>query len=552
MERKVLKLISDFNIDPLAGHMSGTADSNISIEVAPFGQVRQLLAIDGSKPWGSVIWTLPETTIPSFNKALSFAEIIVEQCLDEVDIFAQTILNYSADQPFTFVVNWALPPGYRGYGPLDWCPGLGIANLLAKMNLRLSEQLSESGNTYVLDVNRWLLAAPRNAAPKMWYAAKVPYSSQVFGSAASDLISAMRAACGESRRLLVLDLDNTLWGGVVGETGLEGIRLGGHDHVGEAFRDFQSELKALSTRGIQLAVVSKNDEQVALETIDKHPEMLLRRDNFAGWRVNWNDKAENIVSLVEELNLGLSSVVFIDDNPAERDRVRGALPDVLVPEWPSDPALYVSSLRALDCFDAVAISKEDRDRTTMHKSEQARKASKAIVTSINDWLLDLKTKLCVNRITKLNITRVTQLINKTNQLNLSTRRLSEMEVLDWIAMENRSMLAISVSDRFGEMGLVGIISVEAKGSKGQLVDFILSCRVMGRKIEEALIHLAMNELKRMNAVSIGARYIPTARNCPTLDVFRVSILKETSENYFEGDCMKGVPKPEAVAIEFFD
>jgi FkbH-like protein len=552
MEGKVLKLISDFNIDPLAGHISGNANFHMSIEVAPFGQVRQQLASQGSKPWGSVIWTLPETTIPSFSQAISFAEIAFDQCLDEVDFFAKAILKYSVNQPFTFVVNWASPPGHRGYGPLDWRPGLGIANLLARMNLRLSEQLSESNNVYILDVNRWLLAAPRAATPKMWYAAKVPYASQVFGSAASDLISVIRAACGKSRRLLILDLDNTLWGGVVGETGLEGIRLGGHDHVGEAFRDFQSELMSLLTRGIQLAIVSKNDEQVALEVIDEHPEMLLRRDNFAGWRINWNDKAENIVSLVEELNLGLSSVVFIDDNPAERERARGALPDVLVPEWPSAPDFYVSSLRALDCFDAVAISKEDRSRTTMYKSERARQASKVIVTSINDWLLDLKTKLCVSSITKLNITRVAQLINKTNQLNLSTRRLSKMEILDWIAMENRSMLAISVSDRFGGMGLVGIVSVEAEDSKGQLVDFILSCRVMGRKVEEALIHLAMNELKRMGAVSMGARYIPTARNRPTLDVFRVFGMKETSKNYFEGDCIKGFPKPDVVAIEFID
>ena len=336
----------------------------------------------------------------------------------------------------------------------------------------------------------------------------------------------------------------------MGETGWEGIRLGGHDHVGEAFRDFQYELKAMSNRGIQLAIVSKNDEQVALDAIDKHPEMVLRRDDFAGWRINWNDKAENIVSLAGELGLGLASAVFIDDNPAERERTRGAFPDVLVPEWPSDPAMYVSSLRALDCFDSVAISKEDRGRTAMYKAERERRETKAIVTSLDDWLLSLETKLLVSCVSKFNIARVAQLFNKTNQLNLSTRRLSEKEILDWIKMDSRSMLAVSVSDRFGDMGLVGIVGVEANDSKGQLVDFILSCRVMGRKVEETLIHLAMDALKHLGAVSMEAHYLATPRNRPTLDVFRASGLKEISENCFEGDCIQGFTKPATITVEF--
>ena len=339
----------------------------------------------------------------------------------------------------------------------------------------------------------------------------------------------------------------------MGETGWPGIRLGGHDHVGEAFRDFQYELKAMSNRGVQLVIVSKNDEHVALEAIDKHPEMVLSRDDFAGWRINWNDKAQNIVSLSGELGLGLASAVFIDDNPAERERARGAFPDVLVPEWPLDPALYVSSLRALDCFDSVAISKEDRGRTAMYKAERDRRETKAIVTSVaslDDWLLKLETKLLVSRVSKLNIARVAQLFNKTNQLNLSTRRLSEKEILDWTDMDSHLMLAVSVSDRFGDMGLVGIVGVEANDSKGLLIDFILSCRVMGRKVEETLIHIAMDALKHLGAVSMGVQYFPTSRNRPTLDIFQASGLRKVSENCFEGDCIKGFAKPETITVEF--
>jgi FkbH-like protein len=550
MGDRVLRLIADFNVDPLAGYLSSNPSTDIHIEVASFGQVYQLLASEVNKPvWGSLIWTLPETSIPTFNQALNFVEINVGQCLDEVDALAQAILKYSVDKQYTFVANWVLPPGYRGYGPLEWRSDLGLSHLLARMNLRLSEQLSVAESIYVLDVNRWLQGIPQPAAPKMWYAAKVPFASKVFEATALDLLSALQASCGKSRRLLILDLDNTLWGGVVGETGWEGIRLGGHDHVGEAFRDFQRELKALSRRGIQLAIVSKNDEQVALDAIDKHPEMILRRDNFAAWRINWDDKAKNIISLVEELNLGINSVVFIDDNPAERERTRGAFPDLLVPEWPSDVAMYVTSLRALDCFDSLTISQEDRDRTAMYKAERARRNNKAIITSLDEWLFSLETKLYVSRVSKLNIVRVAQLFNKTNQLNLSTRRLSEAEILKWVKVDNHSMLAISVSDRFGDMGLVGIIGVEANSSKGRLVDFILSCRVMGRKVEETMIHLAVEALKNMGAASMMAHYLPTDRNRPSLYVFRVSGLKETAENIFEADCIKGFPKPESTTIE---
>ena len=551
MSDKVLRLISDFNIDPLAGYLSSNTVPGVTIEVAPFNQVYQLLATNAGEPiWASFIWTLPETSIPAFKQALNYTEIEIDQCLDEVETFANAILKYSEDQQYTFVPNWVFPPGHRGYGPLDWRPDLGLSSLLARMNLRLSEKLSSSRSIFVLDANRWTQAVPRVTTPKMWYAAKVPFTGKVFERVALDLLSAIQACCGKSRRLLILDLDNTVWGGVVGETGWEGIRLGGHDHVGEAFRDFQYELKAMSNRGIQLAIVSRNDEQVALDAIDKHPEMVLRRDDFAGWRINWNDKAENIVSLSAELGLGFASGVFIDDNPAERERTRGAFPDVLVPEWPSDPAMYVSSLRALDCFDSVALSKEDRGRTAMYKAERERRETKAIVTSLDDWLLNLETKLFVSRVSKLNIARVAQLFNKTNQLNLSTRRLSEKEILDWIGMDSRSMLAISVSDRFGDMGLVGIVGVEANDSKGQLVDFILSCRVMGRKVEETLIHLAMDALKRLGAVSMGVHYLATPRNRPTLDVFRASGLKEISENYFEGDCIEGFAKPETITVKF--
>lgn len=547
------KLISDFNAEPLARHLGNLQSAaRLTVSVAPYGQVYQSLhaAADGVPVWGGIVWTLPERVIPAFSQALDFEEVDSAQCLAEVDLFADAVLHFSAAQRHNFVASWVLPPGHRGYGMLDWRPGTGIANLLARMNLRLAERLAEANNIYLLDAERWLQAAPRATSPKMWYAAKVPYVNQVFERAAADIAAAIRALSGRARKLIVLDLDHTLWGGVIGETGWEGIRLGGHDHVGEAFCDFQRALKALSNRGIQLAIVSKNDESVALEAIDRHAAMILRRDQFAGWRVNWDDKAANIATLVEELNLGLDAVVFIDDNPAERERVRGALPEVLVPEWPSDPSAYVSALHALDCFDVAALSQEDRGRTAMYVAERERRATRQNVASPNEWLHQLATRLRVSRIQPANIARVAQLFNKTNQLNLSTRRLGEKEILEWAARPRHSLLALSASDRFGDMGLVGVVGVAVEGSDGQLVDFILSCRVMGRKVEETMLHLALAEAQRLGARNLRATYLPTVRNRPTLDVFRGHGLTETAEHVFLFDIQAGFAKPDAVMLEF--
>jgi FkbH-like protein len=547
MSMAQLVLISDFNAELLARYLSQRPDAAMSVEAAPFGQVYQSLSALPAGD-GGIVWTLPEGVLPSFARALELAEVDADQCLDEVSAFAAAILKYAARARQVFVASWVLPGEQRGYGMLDWRPGLGLAHLLARMNLRLSERLSEAQNVYLLDASRWSAAAARAASPKMWYAAKVPYANPVFEKAASDIDAALRALSGRSRKLIIVDLDNTLWGGVIGETGWEGIVLGGHDPVGEAFVDFQRGLRALSQRGIQLGIVSKNDEAVALAAIDQHSAMALRRAHFAGWRINWGDKAENIAALVAELNLGLSAVVFIDDNPAERERVRGAFPEVLVPEWPLDPCAYPNALHALDCFDTSTLSSEDRLRTAMYVSERGRRETQKAVASPEDWLRQLGTRLSVDAVDRSNVARVAQLFNKTNQLNLRTRRMNEAEVLDWASQPDQRLLAISVADCFGDLGLVGVLGVEARGSQAELVDFILSCRVMGRRIEQAMLHLAVVHASELGATRLWARYLPTARNRPTLDVLRSVGLDEPEQHLFTFEGSTAPAAPDTIAI----
>jgi FkbH-like protein len=267
----------------------------------------------------------------------------------------------------------------------------GVTRHLLSMNLRLCETLARASNVFVLNAERWFAASGSRSNPKAWYLGKIAFPRSVMVEAASDIRASIAGLTGCARKLLIVDLDDTLWGGIVGDVGWEGLRLGGHDGIGEAFVDFQRAIKQLKRRGVVLGIASKNEESVALEAMRKHPEMILREDDFVGWKINWNDKAKNIADLASELNLGLQSVVFIDDNPIERARVRDALPEVLVPEWPDDKLLYPSTFARLRCFDTPAISREDAERTRLYVEERKRDQLQTQVGSIEEWLKSLET-----------------------------------------------------------------------------------------------------------------------------------------------------------------
>jgi FkbH-like protein len=402
----------------------------------------------------------------------------------------------------------------------------------------------------VLDAQRWLLSAGKNpCSPKLWYLGKVPFSSQVLAEAAQDVHAAISALGGDARKLVVVDLDDTMWGGIVGDVGWENLRLGGHDGLGEAFVDFQRGLKGLTRRGVVLAIVSKNEEATALEAIRSHPEMILRENDFVAHRINWRDKAQNILEIVKELNLGLQSTVFLDDNPVERARVREALPEVLVPEWPEDKHMYRSALMSLRCFDTPSISKEDQERTSLYAAERQREKLQASVGSMDEWLKSLGIRVTCEPVRGSNITRSTQLLNKTNQLNLSTRRLTEAELLEWAAGPGRAIWAVSVSDRFGDAGLTGLVSVERGGERVKIVDFVLSCRVMGRKVEEAMVHVAVAHARADRAKHVEAHFLPTAKNKPCLTFWQGSGFASDADMRFVWDASREYALPEPITLE---
>ncbi len=551
-------LISDFTIDNLSGLLANDSDFPLmDIRSAPFDQVIPTLLDKSSPCWKPnpecvLIWTRPERIIKSYQRVLEYEEISVLELLKEVDKFASLICGIAEQCKIVLIPSWTLPTFNRGLGMTDMNPVSGLENILIQMNLRLSERLSSTSNIFMLNTQRWIFNAGKFACnPKLWYMGKIPFNNNVFQEAVADIKAALRGIHGQSRKMIITDLDDTLWGGIVGEEGYQNLILGGHNPVGEAYIDYQKALKSLTKRGILLGIVSKNNEDTALEAINKHPEMKISLDDFVGWKINWNDKAQNICELVEELNLGLQSIVFIDDNPVERDRVRAALPEIYVPDWPADPMLYVSTLQSLNCFDKPTHSDEDAARTNMYKADRIRKNLKQSLTSVEDWLKSLEIKIQVESLNKINIERTTQLLNKTNQMNMSTRRLTESELLKWTEQKQNRLWVLRVSDKFGDSGLTGIVSCEIKNQEAIVVDFILSCRVMGRKIEETMLHIITDFAQSEGLSKITATPIKTEKNRPCQEFFKKSIfIFDPNTNSYNWETDKTYSLPECITLQY--
>jgi FkbH-like protein len=520
-------LVSDFNLQNFAGYLANDPEfPHIKAIPAPFGQTVSTLLHKDAPCWQdapdvAVIWTQPQSISSAFNALLRYEQVSLPKVLQQVDEYSALLVSMSKWVKYALVPSWVLPSYRSVFGVLDMKTAIGLTNTLMRMNLRLAENLEKASNIYVLNTHKWIAQAGNHAfSPKLWYLGKIVFGNEVFKEAVADIKAALAGLLGYARKLIILDLDDTLWGGIVGDVGWENLVLGGHHHLGEAYVDFQQALKSMKNRGILLAIVSKNEEDIALEAIRKHPEMVLKLEDFAGWRINWQDKAQNVLDLMTELNLGPQSALFIDDNPGERARVKESLPEVLVPDWPQDPLFYPAALLSLRCFEMPSLSQEDLARTRMYLSENKRQALKQTVSSLEEWLTRLAIRVEVEELHPANLQRATQLLNKTNQMNLSTRRLSEAELMAWAEDKHHRLWTLRVSDKFGDAGLTGIVSLEIQDPNAQIVDFILSCRVMGRKIEEAMLATAIHYAQAQGVEDVYARYIPTSKNKPCLDFFK--------------------------------
>jgi FkbH-like protein len=349
--------------------------------------------------------------------------------------------------------------------------------------------------------------------PGLWHKAKqevMPLAGPLYGELVGRLLGARQ---GRSAKCLVLDLDNTLWGGVIGDDGLEGIKLGQGSSLGESFVALQRYALGLSRRGVILAVCSKNDEANAFLPFDRHPEMILKRTNIACFVANWNDKAANLREIAQRLNIGLDALVFVDDNPFERNIVRRELPMVAVPELPEDPALYPEMIAAAGYFEALQLTTEDLDRTNQYQANLQRAELQASATDMEGYLRSLEMELQWSPFDRVGLQRIVQLINKTNQFNLTTRRYTEPEVMKVMENPRAFTLQLRLLDRFGDNGIIGIIIAEPSPDGSFVLDtWLMSCRVLGRGVEEATLGIVAEEAARVGVEELTAEYRASAKN----------------------------------------
>ncbi len=346
----------------------------------------------------------------------------------------------------------------------------------------------------------------------LWNMAKLPFASTflpLYVDHISRLIAAVR---GKSRKCLILDLDNTVWGGVIGDDGLEGIVIGQGDATGEAHLQVQRTALTLRERGIVLAVSSKNTDEIARQPFRKHPEMLLREDHIAVFQANWNDKATNIKAIAEELSLGLDAMVFLDDNPVERGLVRQMLPQVAVPELPADPALYARTLLAAGYFEAIAFSGEDRKRAEFYQDNARRVTLQKQAGDVDAYLVSLNMQLTLEAFDETGRSRIAQLINKSNQFNLTTRRYTEADVAAAQNDADAFTLQVRLADTFGDNGMISVLVCRREGTDWHIDTWLMSCRVLGRKVEIAVLQELVAQACARGIERLIGTYLPTEKN----------------------------------------
>jgi FkbH-like protein len=393
------------------------------------------------------------------------------------------------------------------------------AVIIHELNRRLVDALSSVPGVFVLGTDQVLATVGYGQVydPKLAHLGRAPLTSIALLELARAQASLTQAILGRTARCLVLDLDGTLWGGVVGELGAAGIQLGGA-YPGSAYQDFQRTLLSLVRRGVLLAINSKNNPRDVDDVFDRHPEMLLRREHFAAVRVNWRDKPSNMRDIAAELNLGLESLVFFDDNPAERALMREMLPSVRTLDVPADPTQYSAALARSRVFDRIALLAEDRQRASMYQAQARRRALQASSATLEGFLESLEMVVAIDPLTSSTLPRAVDLINKTNQFNVTTRRHSAAEVAEMAASGRCGIFTLRLSDRFGDQGIVGVAIVRL-GEAAQIETFLLSCRVIGRSVETALLRYVADWAHAHGSTSLDGEVVPTPKNTPARDVF---------------------------------
>lgn len=514
-----LGVVGNVTLEPLVPALVASAARHglsLSCVQAEFGQTMQAAldpdsTINRARP-DAVLLALDYRGLPlqpGLHECAA-AQAMVDAAISHVATLRRGIREHGGA---ACIVQTLAPPPETLFGSYDRRISGTLRALTAAFNAALVESVRNSDDV-VLDVAMVAetIGLARWYSPKQWNVAKLPFDAAYLPLYADHVARLLAARRGKSRRCLILDLDNTLWGGVIGDDGVEGIVIGQGDATGEAFLTVQQIALELRSRGIVLAVSSKNDEAVARSAFG-HPDMLLREDNIAVFQANWNDKATNIAAIAGELSLGLDAMVFLDDNPVERGLVRELLPEVAVPELPDDPALYARTLAAAGYFEALTFSDEDRKRAAFYEGNARRVALKDQIGDVKGYLASLNMEIGFSPFDAVGRARIAQLINKSNQFNLTTRRYAEHEIASLESDPDAFTLQVRLIDAFGDNGMIGVVICRPLSEADWEIDtWLMSCRVLGRRVEHMVLREILHHARLRGVRRLIGTYLPTTRN----------------------------------------
>ncbi|MBI3087375.1 MAG: HAD-IIIC family phosphatase [Candidatus Omnitrophica bacterium] len=504
--------------------------------VAPYGQWQQevinpaselytfrpelTILVVSARELLSGLWTNP------YGVTVEERRSAAEDAANRLSKMAQVAATWTSG---LVLVHGLAVPTSSPLGLLESKQKFGWLETVRWINQRLQEEFRNDARVFLLDLDSVLSRSGKDAAfdDRLYYLADMELAPDAWSRLGDDYARYLLALRGRSRKCLVLDLDNTLWGGIVGEDGFDGIQLGATP-PGNTFVAFQQELLALFERGVLLAVNSANNPDDALKVIREHPAMVLREPHFASMKINWEPKTENLRAIAEELNLGLDSLVYLDDEPAQRWLVSQQLPEVLVPELPPDPAGYARTLQRLVGLDAVSLTPEDRRRGAMYAQERSRREFRTQVRTLDEYLSQLQVQIRLREADRFSIPRLAQLTQRTNQFNLTLERYTESQLAEWLGDPRRRLYAIEVSDRFGDQGISGALSIERHDRWWDVPLWLLSCRVLGKGVEQSVLSVLAGWAKAGGVSELRVAYRPSEKNTPArrfLEACGVSLMR---------------------------
>ncbi len=455
---------------------------------------------------------------------LDWTDLSESECKHEIESaverFRGWVSTFRRNSSAHLVIHSLEGPVLSARGLLDVQQPLSQVAAFQQISRELGSITREYRGVYVLDYDELVARHGRFHwhDERKWLSVRLPFAAENMAHMAREWLRFLHPLAGRIAKAVAVDLDNTLWGGVIGEDGMTGIKLGG-EYPGAAYLGFQRALLDLHRRGILLTICSKNNLDDAMEVLEKHPDMLVRPKHFAAMRINWNDKAQSLKEIAAELNVGIDAIALVDDNPVERKRVRAALPQVFVLEMPTDPMYYAQVLRDCPALERLTMSAEDLDRGEMYRAQRERASLEETATSREDFYRSLRQEAEVAKVTQATLARVAQLTQKTNQFNLTTRRYTEQQVSEMVTAPDWDVYSVKVRDRFGDNGLVGVAIIHREREVWQVDSFLLSCRVIGRTVETAFLAFLLEQAQAQGTKRVEGWFLPTRKNAPAKDFY---------------------------------